>query len=247
MAVSSAREGDTGSGPRATESGTIAAMSENLRYATEGDVAVLTMDDGKANALSHEMIEALRKALDRAESDAGAIALLGREGRFCGGFDLATMRSGPDAVRALVTAGAELLLRIYEFPRPTVIGAGGHALAAGALLLLSADTRIVARGDFKIGLNEVAIGLPLPDFGIELARDRLSKRHFTAAVIQAQLYDGQGAVDAGYADRAVAPGAVKEEAIAIAQALTGLSRGAYADTKRRSRAAVVARIRASLD
>jgi enoyl-CoA hydratase len=92
----------------------------------------------------------------------------------------------------------------------------------------------------------VAIGLPLPDFGIELARDRLSKRHFTAAAIQARLYDGQGAVDAGYADRAVDPGAVKDEAIATAQALTGLSRGAYADTKRRSRAAVVARIRESL-
>jgi enoyl-CoA hydratase len=221
-------------------------MSDPLSYRLEGDVAVLTMDDGKANALSHEMIGALRKALDRAEGEAGAVALLGRAGRFCAGFDLAVMGGGPEAARELVTAGAELLLRLYEFPRPTVIGAGGHALAAGALLLCAADTRIVARGDFKIGLNEVAIGMSLPIFGVELARDRLSKRHYTAAVLQARLYDGDGAVDAGFADRAVAPDAVARAAIDAAQALSQLSRGAYAGTKQKARAATVARIRESL-
>lgn len=223
------------------------AMSEPLSYRLEGDVAVLRMDDGKANALSHAMIESLRKSLDRAESEAGAVALLGRPGRLSAGFDLSTMREGPEAARALVTAGAELLLRLYEFPRPTVIGASGHALAAGALLLCAADTRIGARGDFKIGLNEVTIGMTLPIFGVELARDRLSKRHFTAAVVQARIYDPEGAVEAGYLDASVDPESLEAEVLAAAAALAGLPRGAYAGTKRSARAAVAAAIRETLE
>jgi len=221
-------------------------MSQNLSYALVADVAVLAMDDGKANALSHEMIDALGKALDRAESEAGAVALLGRPGRFSAGFDLATMKAGPEAVRGLVTAGAELLLRFYELPLPTVVGAGGHALAAGALLLCAADTRIVAQGDFKIGLNEVAIGMTLPIFGVELARDRLSKRHFGAAVIQARLYDGAGAVDAGFADRAVPAEAVNAGTLEAAGVLAQLPRDAYAGSKRQARAAVARQIRDTL-
>jgi len=222
-------------------------MSEKLRYDLQDDVAVLAMDDGKANALSHAMVDALGAALDRAGREAGAVALLGRSGRFSAGFDLGVMSAGPEAARDLVMAGAELLLRLYELPRPTVIGAEGHALAAGALLLCAADTRLVARGDCKIGLNEVAIGMTLPIFGIELARDRLSKRHFTAAVIQARLYDGEGAVEAGFADRALEAGAVRQEAIAAAAALAaGLDRDARAGTKRKARAAVAAHIRDTL-
>jgi len=221
-------------------------MSEKLHYAVEGDVAVLRMDDGKVNALSHDLIEALRKALDRAASEAGAVALLGRPGYLSGGFDLKVMRQGADAARGLVTAGAELLMHLYEHPLPTVAGATGHALAAGALLLCATDTRLAARGDFKIGLNEVEIGLTLPVFGVELARDRLSKRHYTAAAIQARIYDPDGAVDAGFADRAVAPEAIERETLAAAAALTKLSRAAYAGTKQRARAATIARIRETL-
>jgi enoyl-CoA hydratase len=222
-------------------------MSEKLTYELDGKVAVLTLDDGKANALSPDMIETIGKALDRAESEAGAVAIFGRPGRFSAGFDLSVMGSGPDAAADMVISGAELLLRLYEFPRPTVIGATGHALAAGALLLCAADTRIVTRGDFKIGLNEVAIGMTLPIFGTELARDRLSKRHFDAAVIQAHLYDGDGAVDAGFADRCVEADALRNEVMQTAAALAQHPRGSYAGTKLQARRETIARIRASLE
>ena len=222
-------------------------MSEILTYTLEDRVAVLRMDDGKANAFSHDMMDALRKALDRAESEAGAIAIIGRPGRFSAGFDLSVMGSGdPDGVRNLVTAGAELLLQVYEHPRPTVAGATGHALAAGALVLCAADTRITARGDFRIGLNEVSIGMTLPVFGVELARDRLSKRHYTQAVVQSRIYDGDGAVEAGFADRCVEPDAVEAEAIATARVLAQHPAAAYAGTKRQARTAIAAHIRETL-
>jgi enoyl-CoA hydratase len=156
------------------------------------------------------------------------------------------MMQGAQPARSLVTAGAELMLRLYTFPRPVVVACTGHALAAGAILLLSADVRIGARGDFKIGLNEVAIQMTLPLFALELARDRLSKRHFTAAVTQARIFDPETAVDAGYLDAVEAPERVVETALVRAGALAALPGEAFRNTKTRERAATVKLIRNTL-
>lgn len=207
----------------------------------------MRIDDGKANALSPARIRALEDALDAAEKEAASVLLMGRPERFCGGFDLPTMRSGPEAVRDLVTAGAELFLRMFELPLPVVAACTGHALAAGAILLLSSDARIGTRGNFKIGLNEVAIGLTLPIFGVELARARLSRRHFERAVCQAELYGPEDAVDAGFLDRAVEAGVLFETAFAEARRLAGLPQPAFRNTKLRSHGEVAAGIRATLE
>jgi enoyl-CoA hydratase len=219
---------------------------DTVRYKLRDTVAVITMDDGKANALSHAVIDALHACLDRAEREAAAVVLTGRDRRLSAGFDLNVMTSSVDNMRALVTAGAELLLRLYLYPRPLVVACNGHALAMGALLLLAADSRIGAAGDFKIGLNEVSIQMPLPVFAMELARARLSKRHFTAATTQARIYDPQGAVDAGYLDATAAPEQLLDAALASARQLAGLSDPAFRSTKARERAATVRCIRETL-
>jgi len=221
--------------------------SSAVRYQLHDGVAVVTMDDGKANALSHAVIDQLEECLARAEREAQAALLVGRERRLSGGFDLATMTAGPEAARKLVTAGAELMLRLYSFPRPVVVACTGHALAAGAILLLSADARIGAEGDFKIGLNEVSIQLTLPVFAMELARARLSKRHFTAATTQARIYDPRTAVDAGYLDRIVKPEGLLETALEEARRLGALPDPAFRATKQRERAATVKLIRDTLE
>jgi enoyl-CoA hydratase len=220
---------------------------ELVRYALQERVAVLNVDDGKANALSPGLIAALHAALDRAERDAAAVLLVGRPGRFSAGFDLSIMTSGLDGLRGLVKAGAELLLRMYLFPRPVITACTGHALAAGALLLLASDLRIGARGQFKIGLNEVAIQLTLPVFGMELARDRLATRWFTAATTQARIFDPEAACEAGYLDLLAAPDALLETALTHAQRLAALPHPAFRDTKLRERRAMVERVRATLD
>src|SRR5512146_236246 len=137
---------------------------ELVRYRLEGDkqIAVVEMDDGKANALSAEMIDALLAALTRAEGEAKAMVLAGRPERFCAGFDLRVMMSGPEQATALLKRGSELLLRLYDAKIPLVIACTGHALAGGALVVLTGDLRIGAQGPFKIGLNEVSIGMPVP-------------------------------------------------------------------------------------
>lgn len=220
--------------------------AETVRYELRDGIAVITMDDGKANALSHAVIDALHACLDRAAREASAVLLTGREKRLSGGFDLTVMTSSPGATRNLVTAGAELMLRLYTFRRPVVVACTGHALAAGAILLLVADARIGAEGEFKIGLNEVAIHLTLPIFAMELARDRLSKRHFTAAVTQARIYDPIAAKDAGYLDATARPEQLFDAALEQARRLAALPDPAFRDTKQRERAATVRLIRETL-
>ena len=206
-----------------------------VTYELDGDVAVIRLDDGKANAISHEVLDALHEVLDRAERDARAVVIAGRDGRFSAGFHLPTMTAGTAEMRGLVSAGAELLIRVYLLPLPVVVACTGHALAAGALVLLVGDTRVGAAGEFKIGLNEVAIGMQLPIFGVELARDRLTPSQFTPATIQARIFDPTEAVAAGYLDVVVAPDEVLPTAVAEAARLAELRTGAYAETKARAR------------
>jgi enoyl-CoA hydratase len=217
---------------------------EIVRYRREERAAVIEMDDGKVNAISPAMIDALNRALDRAEKEAQAIVLCGRAGRFSGGFDLAVMRGGPDQARALVGGGAELALRLYGFPLPVVIACTGHAIAMGAVLLLSADTRFGAEGAFKIGLNEVAIGLVLPPFAMRLAEARLSKRHLVRATLEAEIYAPSQAVDAGFLDRVASPESLAVEVLAEADRLAGLDATAFRATKVGLRSDTIARIRA---
>ena len=205
-------------------------------------VAVVRLDDGKANALSPGRVAALDQAVDEAEAQAGALLLIGREGRFSAGFDLKALGEGPEVGRALVRAGGELAMRLYALPMPVVIACTGHAIAMGAVLLLSADLRLGARGDFKIGLNEVPIGMSLPAFALELARGRLSKRHFDRAVLQGELYAPDAAADAGYLDTCCEPAELEEAAFQEALRLAALPRGAYARTKSRMRNAVVSAV-----
>lgn len=221
-------------------------MSDVVRYEQRGAVALLTLDDGKANAVSPALVRALDAALDRAERDAQAVVLSGRAGRFSAGFDLSVMTGGMDGMRALVQSGAELALRMYGFPRPLVIACTGHALAAGAVFLCSADLRIGAAGPFKIGLNEVAIQLPLPLFAMELARARLTPRWFTRAVTQAHIFDPAGASEAGYLDEVVAAEALLETALQRAAQLATLPDPAFRLTKGRERGAAIAAIREGL-
>jgi enoyl-CoA hydratase len=218
-----------------------------VRYTLDGATAIVTMDDGKANALSYAMIDALLEALGRAEREAAALVLAGRPEKFCAGFDLKVMMAGPDAAKQLLRRGSELLLRLYGTPLPLVIACTGHAIAGGALVVLTGDVRLGAAGAFRLGLNEVSIGLPVPMLAMELARDRLAPSALPRATLGAQLYSPDEAVAAGYLDAAVPAADLAARAAAEAARLGALSRMAYRATKERLRGATLARITGGLD
>lgn len=223
-------------------------MSENpVSFELLDAVAVVRMDDGKANALSPAMLDGLEGALSRAAKEAKATVLVGRAGRFSAGFDLRHMMAGPAEARALVTRGAEVLLAAYAHPQPLVVACTGHALAGGALLVLTGDARVGTLGAFKIGLNEVAIGMPLPILALELARDRLDPRKLTEATLTARQYAPLDAVAAGYLDEALEPDAVLPAALEHARRLAPLSGAPFAASKRALRGGTIDHIRDTLE
>ena len=221
--------------------------TDPLSYTLEGTTAVLHMDDGKANALSDAMIDGLLASLTRAEKEASAIVLAGRAERFCAGFDLKVMMSGPENAKALLRRGADLLMKLYGVSVPLVIACTGHALAGGALVLLTGDVRVGAAGAYRIGLNEVSIGMPVPVLAMELARDRIVGTELGRATLQGTIYDPEGAARVGYLDAVVPAGDVLARAKEEATRLTSLSRAAYAATKTRLRGKTIEHILGSLE
>lgn len=210
-------------------------MTNLAEFREDESYCLIRMDDGKANALSFEMLAQLEKALDQAAQAGKVVIICGRPGKFSAGFDLSVMNQGGEAMLQLLQSGASLSRRLIDFDTPVILGVSGHALAMGALLLLSADYRIGIHGSYKIGLNEVAIGMTLPWFGVELARHRLAKTHFNKAVGLAQVYDAEAAVTAGYLDEAVAEDQLMSRATSLAEQLSALDMTAHRQTKARVR------------
>ncbi len=206
-------------------------MTDLLRYERSGPVVTITMDDGKVNCLSLPMLAELNRALDQAQEDDAVVVLTGRQGMFSGGFDLETFKRGGEPVYQMLKDGAELLTRVLSFPRPVVTACSGHAVAMGAFLTMSGDVRIGAGGPFKIVCNEVAIGLTMPRFAIELSRSRLTPSHFNRAMINAETYSPEAAVEAGFLDRVVPASDLQTQAVEAATALTNLNPRAHAETK----------------
>ena len=217
-----------------------------IEYSCTDDIALLTIDDGKANAVGAAFVAAFEACLDRASTEAKAVVIMGRPGVFSGGFDLKEFQKGPEASKVLVAKGAAMLLRVFSHPQPVIAACTGHAVAAGGFLLLACDTRIGTAGAFKIGLNETAIGMKLPVFGLELAHARLSNRYQTASLVQAQLFDPAEAREAGFLDEVVASDQLRSTALQRAGTLAKLPVTAYAANKLALRAGQIARIRASL-
>ena len=219
-------------------------MTNALTSERRDRVLVLHIDDGKANALSFDLIDALLEALRSAEEDddIGAVVLHGRPGRFSAGFDLGVMMDGDlNAIVRLVAAGGELVRTLYGCSVPVVAASTGHALAAGALMLLGCDVRIGSDEPAKVGLNEVAIKMVLPDWALTIAEARLSKRHMQRAIVNARVTTPTDAIGVGFLDEVVPPDEVLDRAVDTAAALAAeLDPKAYAGTIRAFRGTTLA-------
>jgi enoyl-CoA hydratase len=224
-------------------------MTEPIRYELSDGVSTITLDDGKANALSPAMLMALGDALDRAEADKSVVLIAGRQGFLSAGFDLNVLKSGTSSQATdMLVAGARLTERLLSFPAPVMIACTGHAIAMGAFLLLSADVRIgIASGPFRICVNEVQIGMTLPRFAIEVCRQRLAPAHFNRALLTAEPYDPQQAVAAGFLDDVVAESQLLASARSRALGLSKLVREAHVATKRRVRQATLSALRQAIE
>lgn len=215
------------------------SMNQTINYATGETHATITITNGKVNAISHEVLDAMNEALDQAENEQKVVVITGKEGIFSAGYDLKTMTASADAAKDLVTKGSQLVYRMLSFPFPIIAACNGHAIAKGAFLLLACDYRIGVDGAFKIGLNEVQIGMTMHHAGIAIARARLAPVYLDRSVINAELYAPKDALNAGFLDVVVPPEQLEATAAKVAAMFAQLKMRAHAETKLKVRKAIL--------
>lgn len=222
-------------------------MTGLLTYELSDSIATITLDDGRVNVLSPQMLADINAALDQAEADDAVVVLGGRSGVFSAGFDLKILRAGGEEALDMLRAGFELAARVLAFPRPVVIACSGHAIAMGVFLVLSGDYRVGVAGPYKLTANEVAIGLTMPRTAAEILRQRLAPAHFNRAAVIAEVYDPDTAVAAGFLDRVVGSADLAGAARDVARQVQALDRDAHAATKLRVRNKALAAVRVAID
>lgn len=206
-------------------------MNELIQYTSTHLYAIITINNGKANAISHEVIDALNEAFDKAEQEQKVVILTGQPGIFSAGYDLKSMTASAESALELVTKGSKLSYRMLSFPFPIIVACTGHAIAKGAFLLLSSDYRLGTEGEFKVGLNEVMIGMTMHNAGIEIAKSRLSPVYFERSVNNSEIYNPKDAVTAGFLDKIVPDTHLLPTAIKIAEMFSKLNNKAHTETK----------------
>ncbi len=199
----------------------------------EGDVAVITIDDGAKNVINHGVLDELEAAWEEAEANGKAIVIAGREGSFCAGYDISVM-TGDDrhASAQLGQRGGRLALKFWGSARPLVAVSPGHAFTIGAVWLACCDVRIGEMGKYKYGMTEVALGVPFSDWPLEPLKIRLNPQHIVSALLHSRVYAPEEALEAGFIDELVPAGRGLETALARATELAQLPGNAYARTKR---------------
>lgn len=218
---------------------------------SRGSVLVIHLDDGRANAITPELLAGITDAVRAAEADPEIKALVvhGREGRFSGGFDLKVMRGDDQAaIGELAAGGAMLVHTLYGAKLPVVIACTGHSIAMGAMILLAGDVRVGAEGEFKIGMSELAIGMSLPDWALTILVERLDRKHLQEALMTARLYNPTEAIEVGYLDEVVPADQVLERALEVADGLaTNIDLRAYAATLKLLRGPMLDKLAAEAD
>ena len=203
-----------------------------MEYTVINNIATLTFDDGKANAVGPRFLDDVNAGLDRAQAEqVGAVILRGREGIFSGGFDLEEFKKGVERGMTMVGRGFDLLVRLYSFPLPLIAACTGHCVAMGAFIVMACDSRIGSQGNFKISLPETAIGMELTPLLLALTTARISRQHMTRVALQSEVYNPEQAVEAGFIDEAVAAGLLDARTMEVALKLASLPQAQYAANK----------------
>jgi enoyl-CoA hydratase len=220
-----------------------------LAIERRGEVAVLRLEHGKANALDLELLAGLAARLDEIEGSAArALVLTGRGAIFSAGVDLFRLLDGGSGyLERFLPALDAALLRLFTFPRPAVAAVNGHAIAGGCILALACDHRLLADGPGRIGVPELLVGVPFPALPLEIVRAALPAHRAQEAIVTGRTYPAGEALARGFADELVPAEGLLDRACEVAAALGAVPQEAYALTKRQLRRPVLERARAAAD
>ena len=198
----------------------------------QDSISIITLDDGKANVFSPTMIDAVNECLDKVPTESGSLVIKGRGGIFSGGFDLKVLQSGDNKlIKEMTQGGFKLLSRIFSFPRPVIAACSGHGIALGAFLLCCCDYRVGAKGEFMVGANEMRTNMVIPTPILELIRFRVAQTHKYRAVLGAEMYNLDAAIDVGFIDETIEPEMLDERVMEKAKELSEMGHPSYTMTK----------------
>jgi enoyl-CoA hydratase/carnithine racemase len=175
-----------------------------------GEIHELRLNRPPVNALSRDLLKFLGDEIHRSsEQGARAVVLSGREGMFSGGLDVPSLAElDREGLESFLATFFDTIEALADSQVPVAAAITGHCPAGGAVLALCCDWRVMAEGDFTIGLNEVRIGIPLPKIVAELVVRAVGPRIGEALCVAGRLLDPTEALAVGFVDEVVALGEV---------------------------------------
>ncbi len=214
----------------------------------EGNVSIITLDDGKANVFSPEMSQQIDECLDQVATEEGCLVITGKEGMFSGGLDLKIIQSGDiERIQEMSSKAFKLLARIFSFPRPVIAACSGHAVALGTFLLCCCDYRIGVKGEFMLGANEMRTNMVIPIPILELIKFRVSNTHKYRAVLGAEMYKLEDSISAGLIDEVVDQDLLMTTVTEKAKDLATMGHPSYSMTKELFIAEPMSKINAAME
>jgi enoyl-CoA hydratase/carnithine racemase len=212
-----------------------------IEQTDHGRVREVRLARPPANAFNGALMNELTERVARAPSEgADALVISGAPGLFTGGLDVPEMlRLDRAAIRSFWETFHGLLRTVAASEVPVAAALTGHSPAAGAVLAAFCDCRVIADGPFKVGMNEVQVGLVVPPL-IQYAMKRLTgPRTGDALLVAGAMMSPAEALRVGFVDAVVPPAEVVPHAIGWAERLVALPRGAMRETRRIARADLV--------
>jgi Delta3-Delta2-enoyl-CoA isomerase len=207
-----------------------------------GDVREVRMSRPPVNALSTELLGALREAIERAPAEgARAVVVSGGPGMFTAGLDIPLLIGlDRDGIAKLWRELYGMMRALAGSPIPVVAAITGHAPAGGTVIAVYCDWRVAARGDFKLGLSEVQVGIPLPPMIFKALRRQVGAREAEHMAVGGLILSPEQALSGGLVDEVVAVDEVVERAVAWCRSMLALPSDAMLATRRLARADLAA-------
>jgi enoyl-CoA hydratase/carnithine racemase len=192
------------------------------------------MNTGKANSIGGNFLAALGQALNELhEKRVKCLIMTGYEKNFCAGLNLIELWEYDRAqLTHFLEQFADVFVGVIKLPCVLIAAVNGNAIAGGAILAQLADYRLMARGDSRIGVNEINIGIPFPHQALEIVKQRLPRRSYFDAIYRGLLYSPDEALKAGFLDEVCEPSMLEGRALSLAEEMAAKSRDALAEIKK---------------
>ena len=216
-----------------------------IERSTTDNVTTLRLAHGKASAFDVELMDALRNELRKTTTDGTrAVVITGTDSIFSAGVDLFRLTSGgKEYAQQFVPGLIAMLEDFFHLPLPVVAAVNGHAIAGGCILNAASDYRIMARGNGRIGIPELLVGVPFPSIALEIVRFAIPKEHVEEMVYTGKTILPDEALAKGLVDEVVAPDALMDRAMTMARQFAFIPQGAFRAAKHQLRSYVTDRVK----